>query len=221
VNRLEVRGLDKAFADTVVLSGLDLTVPAGGIAIVTGPSGSGKTTLLRLITGEESPDAGTVRLGDRVLTDDRIDLPPDERGVALVPQGGGLLPDHNVGANIALIMPKRERNSRRGAARVAGLFDLLRLPDALADRRPHEISVGERQRVALARGLIARPELLLLDEPFFALDAAARHELRTDLVAVLRESGTTAVVVTHDEEEAVGLGDAIWRLTGGVLVPGA
>ncbi len=218
-SRLEITGLTKAFAGAVVLSGIDLTVPSGALAVITGASGCGKTTLLRLVSGDEPPDAGAIRLGGRVLSDDRVDLPPEKRGVAMVPQGGGLLPEHNAGANIALVMPRRERSSRPGAARVAALFDLLRLPDAVADRRPHELSAGERQRVALARGLIARPELLLLDEPFFSLDAGARRALRTDLAAALRVWGTTTLLVTHDEAADTGLGDAIYRLAGGVLSP--
>ena len=164
----------KSFSGVSVLRGVDLDVAPGEIVAVTGLSGSGKTTLLRLISGEEAVDAGSIVVAGRVMADDDIDLGTSRRPVASVPQGARLVDDHMVGTNIALGLPRRERNRRTGAARVAEMFDLVGLSTALADRRPPQLSVGERQRVALARALVGGPDLLLLDEPFYALDPPAR-----------------------------------------------
>ena len=215
---LELVGLRLAYQGSVVLAGVNLVVPAGRLAVITGVSGAGKTTLLEIIAGERLPDTGTVRLGGRTLVDDDdVFVAAKKRPVALVAQGGGLLVEKNAGANIALALPRRERATQAGAAKVAGMFDLLGMPDEIAGRKPPQLSLGQRQQVALARGLIARPELLLLDEPFFALDPATRAQLRDNIVRAVREAGTTAVLVTHDADEAARLGDHRWSLSAGRL----
>ena len=188
---------------------------------VTGPSGSGKTTLLRVIAGDESIEAGLIQLGAQVWADDATDLEPSHRRVAAVPQGGGLLDDRNIGANIALGLPRKVRNSRVGAHRVAEMFDLVGLPDDLAGRRPAQLSISERQRVALARSLVDRPSVLLLDEPFYAFDPSTRHRFRAELALLLHRTATSTVLVTHDDNDVTELADHHLRLVDGRLQPGA
>ena len=204
-----------------MLRGLELRVPAGSVVAITGPSGSGKTTLLRVIAGDEPIDAGQIRLGAEIWADDLTDLEPSRRRVAAVPQGGGLLEDRNVGANIALGLPRKVRNSRPGAHRVAEMFDLVGLSDDTAGRRPAQLSISERQRVALARSLVDRPAVLLLDEPFYAFDPSTRHRFRAELELLLHRTATSTVLVTHDDSDVNELADQHHRLVDGRLRPGA
>jgi iron(III) transport system ATP-binding protein len=212
-----LRGVRLSYGGTPVLRGVDLDVAAGELAVVTGPSGAGKTSLLHVIDGEQHPDAGTVRLDGVLLAGGRTSVRSDRRPVAYVaPQGGGLLAQRTVSANLALALPRSERNRRSGAAQVSEVFDLLRMPDELAGRIPGQLSLADRQRVAVARALLSRPRLLLLDEPFVALDAGTRRGLRAGLGALLRERGLTTVLVTHDDEVAE-LAGTVWRLAAGAL----
>ena len=204
-----------------MLRGLDLDVAPAEIVAITGPSGSGKTTLLRVVSGDEALDAGRVLVAGRIMADDRIDLGTSRRPIAAVPQGARLLDEHQVAANIRLGLPSRERSKRSGAARVAEMFDLVGLPTPLADRRPSELSVSERQRVLLACALVARPELLLLDEPFFAFDPATRARLSPELRVVLRSAGIGTLLVSHHDSDVADLADRRWRLQDGRLVPPA
>lgn len=194
---------------------------AGEIVAVTGPSGSGKTTLLRLIGGEESLDRGVIEVAGRTMADDRVDLGPLRRPIASVAQGAPLLEDRNVGENIASGLPRKERNRRTGALRVAEMFDLLDLATPLADRRPPELSVSERQRVAVARALIGRPALVLLDEPFYAFDPQTRDRIRGELGRVLRATSTATVLVSHHANDPAELADRQLRLRDGRLSPPA
>ncbi|MER8232514.1 ABC transporter ATP-binding protein [Streptomyces sp. NPDC094049] len=189
-----------------VLDGLDLTVGEGEMAAVLGPSGCGKTTLLRVIAGFVAPDAGEVVLGGRTISGPGVHVPPERRGVGIVAQEGALFPHLSVARNVAFGLVGAGRAERR--ARTAELLALVGLGE-YGDRMPHELSGGQQQRVALARALAPRPALVLLDEPFSALDSALRAGLRSDVRGALRAAGATAVLVTHDQEEALSVADRV------------
>ncbi|MFC7218283.1 ABC transporter ATP-binding protein [Streptomyces polyrhachis] len=216
---LEIRGLAKSYgqrgAGAPVLDGLDLSVPAGALTALLGPSGCGKTTLLRVIAGFLPADAGTVTVGGRVLTGPGVHLPPERRQVGIVPQEGALFPHLSVARNVAfgLTGPGAPgRGERR--ARTEEMLELVGLAGYGA-RMPHELSGGQQQRIALARALAPRPALVLLDEPFNALDTALRAELRADVRAALRATGATALLVTHDQQEALSTADLVAVVRGG------
>ena len=202
---LTVRGVRKSFGAAEVLAGVDLDVPAGGITAVLGPSGCGKTTLLRIIAGFLRAEAGSVAFGERVVADDDRFVTPQKRRVGYVPQEGALFPHLDVVSNIAFGLP---RSQRRGA-HLAGMLDLVDLPAAVANRYPHELSGGQQQRVALARALAPNPTLVLLDEPFSSLDAGLRESTGRAVARALRTAGATAVLVTHDQGEALSLADQV------------
>jgi iron(III) transport system ATP-binding protein len=213
---LSVTGLTKAFGDSPVLTGLDLEVPAGSLTAVLGPSGCGKTTLLRLLGGFERADGGSIRLGERVLRDADTHLAPERREIGFVPQEGALFPHLDVAANVGFGLP---RSQRRGG-RVEKLLELVDLA-RLGGRFPHQLSGGQQQRVALARALAPEPGLVLLDEPFDALDAGLRAEVRGEVREALRAAGATALLVTHDQEEALSLADRVAVMRGGRIVQAA
>ena len=205
-HRLTTRGLAKRYGSVVALDGVDLDVEDGAIMAVLGPSGCGKTTLLRLIAGFLSPDAGTVSIDGTVVADRQRSVPTRRRDIGLVPQEGALFPHLDVAANIAFGLPRRDR---RSSNRVTELLDLLELPRDLAHRRPAELSGGQQQRVAVARALAPNPRVLLLDEPFSSLDAALRSSTGRAVVNAIRASEATAVLVTHDQDEALSLADKV------------
>jgi len=213
---LSVAGLRKAFGSTVVLAGLDLEVPTGSLTAVLGPSGCGKTTLLRLLGGFEHADGGSILLGERVLCDEHTHLAPERRAIGFVPQEGALFPHLDVAANVGFGLP---RPQRRGG-RVEELLQLVGL-QGLAKRFPHQLSGGQQQRVALARALAPEPGLVLLDEPFDALDAGLRAQVRGEVRETLRAAGATALLVTHDQEEALSLADTVAVMRGGRIVQAA
>ena len=199
---LEVAGLVKAFDGHTVLHGVDLDVAPGTITAVVGASGCGKTTLLRLVAGFETPDAGTVAIAGRRVTG----VPAHRRDVGYVAQDGALFPHLTVGQNIAYGLPGRGRRVRD---RVTELLQTVSLDAAHADRRPHELSGGQQQRVALARALARQPAIMLLDEPFSALDTGLRASTRKAVAALLAEAGVTTLLVTHDQEEALSIADQV------------
>jgi iron(III) transport system ATP-binding protein len=205
-----VSGLRKSFGAQVVLAGLDLEVPEGSLTSVLGPSGSGKTTLLRVLAGFEHADGGNVRLGSRVVADAHTHLAPEHRQIGYVPQDGALFPHLTAAGNVGFGLPRAQR---RGG-RVDELLELVGL-HGQGGRFPHQLSGGQQQRVALARALAIRPGLVLLDEPFSSLDAALRAEVREDVARVLRDTGTTALLVTHDQDEALSLSDEVAVLRDG------
>jgi iron(III) transport system ATP-binding protein len=215
MSSLTVQGLTKAFGDTPVLAGVDLHVPTGSLTALLGPSGCGKTTLLRLIAGFDDPDSGTVTLGGRVVAGAGRSVAARRRGIGFVPQEGALFPHLSVAGNIGFGLPRRHR---RDGARVRELLGLVGLDPDLASRAPHQLSGGQQQRVALARALAPQPSLVLLDEPFSSLDAALRDETRLAVAAALRAIGATAVLVTHDQAEALSIADQVAVLRGGRLV---
>lgn len=201
---LTVTGLTKRFGAKLVLDGVDLRVRTGSVVSVLGPSGGGKTTLLRIIAGFDSPDSGTVTIGDTVVTSPSVSVPPERRRVGVVPQEGALFPHLDVAGNVGFGLPR----GRRSARRIAEMLDLVGLAGT-ARRRPHELSGGQQHRVALARALAPDPALVVLDEPFSALDAGLRAQVRAEVLDALRLSGATAVVVTHDQLEALSIADEV------------
>ena len=213
-SRLTTRGLVKRYGSTVALDGVDLDVEDGAILAVLGPSGCGKTTLLRLIAGFIAPDEGTVLIDGAVVADKHRSVPTRRRGIGLVPQEGALFPHLDVAANIAFGLSRLERSGPR----ITELMDLLELPRDLAHRRPAELSGGQQQRVAVARALAPNPRVLLLDEPFSSLDAALRSSTGRSVVNAIRTSKATAVLVTHDQDEALSLADTVGVMDRGRLV---
>jgi iron(III) transport system ATP-binding protein len=206
---LAVSALHKSFGSHAVLKGLDLSAQAGSFTAILGPSGSGKTTLLRLLAGFEAPDRGTVKIGERIVDGKGSHVHPEQRRIGYVPQEGGLFPHLSVQANVTFGLPRAQR--RHGAA---ALLDLVGMAD-LAKRYPHQLSGGQQQRVALARALAIKPEIVLLDEPFASLDAHLRVSVRDQVRQILRESHTTALLVTHDQDEALSLADQVAVLRDG------
>lgn len=213
MTEVDVRGLRAGYGDVDVLTGVDLHVPSGALAAILGESGSGKTTLLRVLAGFVRPTAGTVAFGDHQVVAPGVFVPPEKRHVGIVPQEGALFPHLDVRGNVAFGLPR----GAQSAHRVSEVLDLVGL-SGLAQARPQELSGGQQQRVALARALAPSPEVVLLDEPFTALDAGLRTRLRSEVREVLREVGTTAILVTHDQEEALSMADLVSVMRDGRLV---
>ncbi|MET1020117.1 MAG: ABC transporter ATP-binding protein, partial [Microterricola sp.] len=211
---LTLSGLSKAFGTTEVLRDVSLEVPDGTRLALVGSSGSGKSTLLRLIAGFERPDTGTITLSGRELAGTRSTVPAHRRGIGYVAQDGALFPHLSVARNIAFGMSRAARR----VSLVRELMDLASLDRSLADRMPHELSGGQQQRVALARALTQQPKVILLDEPFSALDTGLRVQTRQAVVDMLASRGVTALLVTHDRDEALSFGQQVGVLAGGRLV---
>jgi len=205
---IEIRGVTKGWGPFVAINDVSLKVPSGELYALLGPSGCGKTTLLRVIAGLEVPDRGTVLLQG----EDATDRAARERGVGFVFQHYALFRHMTVFENIAFglrVQPRQRRLSNTAITkRVRELLDLIQL-EFLADRKPSDLSGGQRQRVALARALAVEPKVLLLDEPFGALDAKVRHELRRWLRRLHDDIHLTSVFVTHDQQEALDLADRV------------
>ncbi|MGI9645607.1 MAG: ABC transporter ATP-binding protein [Ilumatobacteraceae bacterium] len=199
-------GVSVAYGSTAAVHDVTLDVEAGSMVALLGPSGCGKTSLLRAVAGLERPTAGTVTIGSTVVSTagGRKWVKPERRHVGMVFQDGALFPHLTVADNIAFGLAKR----RRSADRVAELLDLVDLT-GFADRLPETLSGGQQQRVALARSLAPNPSVLLLDEPFSALDTGLRNQVRSEVVRILRRVGVTAIFVTHDQDEAFVLGDQV------------
>jgi iron(III) transport system ATP-binding protein len=208
-----VTGLDKSFGASPVLRSVDLTVAPGTTLALLGPSGCGKTTLLRCIAGLERPDAGAIAVGGRALVGPGAFVPPEKRRVGMVFQDPALFPHMSVARNVAYGLPRGEDRGERVRAALA----LVDLP-GFGDRSPSTLSGGQQQRVALARALATRPSVLLLDEPFSALDAPLRVALRLEVRRLLADLGATAVFVTHDQEEAFLVGDEVAVMFDGEIV---
>jgi iron(III) transport system ATP-binding protein len=205
-----------SYGRRTVLAGVDLLVPEGTLTAILGSSGSGKTTLLRVLMGFVAPDSGVVSVGDRVVADGgRIHVAPDKRAIGYVAQEGALFPHLTVAANVGFGLPRSER---RTSVRVEEALDLVGLERGYAERRPQELSGGEQRRVALARALAPRPAAVLLDEPFSGLDAALRAETRAAVLGALAATAATAVLVTHDQAEALSMGREVAVLRDGRLV---
>ncbi len=200
---LRTLGLRKHFGDVVAVDDVSLEVRRGEFLAVLGPSGCGKTTLLRLVAGFERPDAGGIEIDGAVVAGPRQLVPPERRRIGMVFQESALFPHLDVAGNIGFGLPGRRRDGR-----IAELVALLGLA-GLHARMPHELSGGQQQRVALARALAPDPALILLDEPFSALDATLRAQLRGEVREILRAAGATTVFVTHDQGEALEISDRV------------
>ncbi|MDR6632667.1 iron(III) transport system ATP-binding protein [Phyllobacterium sp. 1468] len=212
---LTVTGMSKRYGKVVALDDVTIEVPAGSRTAVVGSSGSGKTTLLRLIAGFEVPDTGRVTLDGSVLANGPSVVPAHRRSIGIVAQHGALFPHLTVSDNIGFGL---ERNTPLRDKRILALMDLVELAPAMRDRRPHQLSGGQQQRVALARALARQPKLMLFDEPFSALDAGLREGIRTSVAEVLRTQNITAILVTHDQAEALSFADQVAILREGKLL---
>jgi multiple sugar transport system ATP-binding protein len=209
-----LRGLVRRYegAETAALAGLDLEVNDGELLVLVGPSGCGKSTALRLVAGLDTPDAGSIAIDGR----DVSRVPPQDRDVAMVFQGYALYPHLSARDNIAFPLKMRGVPAKERDARVEEAAALLGL-SRLLHRRPGELSGGERQRVAMGRAIVRKPKVFLFDEPLSNLDAALRTELRVEIAALVRRLGVTSMYVTHDQVEAMTMGDRIAVMKGGEL----
>lgn len=212
---LRIADLSFAHGERTVVKEVSLAVMPGEVLVVVGSSGSGKTTLLRLIAGLERPGAGSITLAGRPLSGPGVFIAPEERTIGMVFQGLALFPhltvEGNVGFGLAHL-PKAERKQR-----IAEELASVGLED-LGARYPHQLSGGQQQRVAIARSLVRRPTLMLMDEPFSDLDHRTRSQVRTEVLRILRSHGTTAIIVSHDREDAYHVADRIAEMDEGRLV---
>ncbi|MEE8194157.1 MAG: ABC transporter ATP-binding protein, partial [Dehalococcoidales bacterium] len=204
--------LTKRFGQTPAVQGMNLELEEGKFLALLGPSGCGKTTLLRLIAGFEIPDRGTIEVGGRMVSGPGVLVPPEKRRVGIVFQDYALFPHLDVTANIIYGLPKGSDRQER----VEEMLSLVGLK-GLEHRMPHELSGGEQQRVALARALAPGPEVLLLDEPFSNLDADLRSRIRIEVKGILARTEATVIFVTHDQEEALFMGERVGVMNTGQL----
>ncbi|WP_395665031.1 ABC transporter ATP-binding protein [Methylocella sp.] len=211
---LRLEGVGKRFGATRALEDVSLDMPGRGRLAVVGPSGSGKSTLLRVVAGFEAPDEGRILLDGEALVDGGVAVPAHRRAIGVVAQDGALFPHLDIEANIGFGLPRRAPDRR---ARVLELIDLVELEPSMLTRRPHQLSGGQQQRVALARALARRPRLMLLDEPFSALDTGLRDQMRRTVAHALDRAGAAAVLVTHDQAEALAFADQVAVLRDGRL----
>ncbi len=214
--QVELRAVFKRYGTTPVVKGLSLTIASGEFVALLGPSGCGKTTTLRLIAGLERLDAGVIHIGDQLVDDAQRFVPPERRGLGMVFQSYAVWPHRTVAQNVAYPLVLQRVASAEVTARVNEALDWVQL-GGLADRSPSQLSGGQLQRVAIARALVAKPKVLLLDEPLSNLDANLREELRGELAALRARLGTTMIFVTHDQHEALALSDRVAVMNAGVI----
>jgi len=211
---LTIEGLTRHFGGRAVVSDVSLRVLPGQVTCLLGPSGCGKSTTLRLIAGVDRPDAGRVSVDGRVLSDDQVHLPSEERKIGLMFQDFALFPHMNVAANVAFGLTGTKSEKRAQASEMLSRVHL----DGFGSAFPHELSGGEQQRVALARALAAKPRIFLMDEPFSGLDDRLRDGVRDETLEILKEENTAVVLVTHDPDEAMRMADEIALMRGGRIV---
>ncbi|CAN7519966.1 ABC transporter ATP-binding protein [Rhizobium sp. LjRoot258] len=212
---LTIDRISKRYGHVQALQNISLDVAAGSRTAVVGPSGSGKTTLLRIIAGFEQPDGGQVTLDGELLADGPVAVPAHKRGIGIVSQDGALFPHLSVADNIGFGF---ERGAPDRERRIIDLLDMVELDRNMLNRRPHQLSGGQQQRVALARALGRKPRLMLLDEPFSALDTGLRENMRKAVARVLQSAGITTILVTHDQAEALSFADQVAVLREGRLI---
>jgi iron(III) transport system ATP-binding protein len=215
MSAVRLTGIAKSFGPLAAVRDVSLEVRHGELLAVLGPSGCGKTTLLRIIAGFEAPDSGSVVVGEELVAGPGRMVPPEKRRIGMVFQDYALFPHLSVEANIGFGLTSRPREQREALTRRT--LELVSLQHKAA-RLPHELSGGERQRVALARALAPEPEIVLLDEPFSSLDATLRAGLRREVELILRDAEATALLVTHDQEEALSLADRLAVMRDGSIV---
>jgi iron(III) transport system ATP-binding protein len=209
---LTLSNISKSFGNQTVLRDLSLEVSAGEFVAVLGSSGSGKTTLLRLIAGFDEPNAGEITITNKVVASSKLFVPAEARKVGYVPQDAALFPHLSVFENVAFGLKGLSKAAR--ADRVSALLKLVSM-EAFGDKGATELSGGQKHRIALARALAPEPELILLDEPFAALDAELRAKIREEMKAVLDKVSCTTILVTHDQEEALSIADRVALLRDG------
>ena len=207
---IRIQGVSRRFGDAVALDDVDLAIESGEIFFLLGPSGCGKTTLLRVVAGLETPDSGTIRIGDRDVTR----LSASRREAVMVFQSYALWPHMTVAKNVAFGLSVRGVGRAERESSVRRALEQVRLAD-LASRKPNQLSGGQQQRVALARALVVEPRVLLLDEPLSNLDAALRVEMRSEIRRLCREARLTALYVTHDQHEAMAIADRVALMRAG------
>ncbi|VVD91162.1 spermidine/putrescine ABC transporter ATP-binding protein [Pandoraea terrae] len=210
--KLQTMQLSKRYGDFVALAPTDLVVPEGEFLTLLGPSGSGKTTLLSLIAGLSHPDAGSIHINGIDVTRGQ----PYERDIGMVFQNYALFPHMTIAENIAFPLRMRKLRARDAAREVERVLEMVRLPH-VAQRLPKELSGGQQQRIALARCMVYRPSIILMDEPLGALDKKLRDQMQLEIKRIHRELGTTIVYVTHDQEEAMTMSDRICLMNGGKI----
>jgi iron(III) transport system ATP-binding protein len=209
---IRLAGVTKSFGSVVAVRDTSLAVERGEVVALLGPSGCGKTTFLRLVAGFERPDSGVVEIAERVVAGSETWVPPEERRVGMVFQDYALFPHLTVAGNVGFGLPRRQRKQR-----VTELLAVVGL-ESLEHRYPHELSGGQQQRVALARALAPAPEIVLLDEPWSNVDPFLRESLRAEVAEIIRPLGVTAILVTHDREEAFSLADRVALMRSGEIV---
>src|SRR3984885_9979508 len=207
-----LRRVTKSFSSKVAVDDLNLEVEDGEFLIVVGPSGCGKTTTLRMIAGFESPDMGTLHIGDKLMNH----VPPKDRNLAMVFQNYALFPHMSVARNLSFGMRVRHASKKEISTQVHEIAEMLGI-EPLLDRKPSQLSGGERQRVALGRALLRKPQAFLLDEPLSNLDAALRTQMRTELQRIHRQFPVTTIYVTHDQVEAMTMADRVALMDKGRL----
>ena len=213
---IRARSVAKSYGSEIVLSDFNLDIWNGSIVGILGISGSGKTTALRLLAGFDRPDSGIIEMRDRVISSEDTFLPPEERNVGMVFQDYALFPHLNVEKNISFGLSRDEIKS----GRLEEVLSMCNL-ETYRNKFPQELSGGQQQRVSLARALAPKPEVILLDEPFTSLDAHMARDLREEVVSLLRQTETTAIIVTHDQEEALSVCDVVSVLENGSVIQSA
>ena len=208
--KIEISGLTKQYGSNVVVDGLDLEIEQGEFLVLLGPSGCGKTTTLRCLAGLETPEKGRIAFNDQAMfdADAKVNVPPNKRSIGMVFQSYALWPNMTVRKNIAYPLKARKMKEALAAGRVEEAADMVDCGHLL-DRFPSQLSGGQQQRIAVARGMAARPDLMLFDEPLSNLDALLRDQVRTEIHRLHNELGFGAVFVTHDHSEAFALGDRL------------
>jgi iron(III) transport system ATP-binding protein len=217
VSSLEISHLKVSLGNRLILDDLSFSLAEGQIAALLGPSGCGKTTLLRSIAGLIQPSDGTIRFGKQLVSLSSLVMPSHKRKIGYVPQEGALFPHLNVADNISFGLDRAVFTKDQIRQTVKEMLNLIGL-QGFENRMPNQLSGGQQTRVALARALAIKPAIVLLDEPFSALDAALRGDLRADVIDLLRKSNTTAILVTHDREEALVSADVVALMRDGQII---
>ena len=213
---IRARSLSKSYGSEDVLTDFNIDIWYGSIFGILGVSGSGKTTALRLLAGFENPDSGIIEMYDKIVYDEETNIPPEERNIGMVFQDYALFPHLNVEKNIGFGLTSKDINK----GRLEEVLEMCNLKK-YRNKFPQDISGGQQQRVALARALAPKPDVVLLDEPFTSLDAHMARDLRDEVVSLLRETETTAILVTHDQEEALSVCDIVSVLEEGKVMQSA
>ncbi len=212
---LQLTNISLSYGSHKVIQHIDLSLQEGEIACLLGSSGCGKTTLLRSIAGFEIPDKGLISLRGKSINDKRINIPPEQRNIGMVFQDFALFPHLSIKKNIAFGLNKQSKKAV--SQRVNELLELIGMSD-IEHKYPHQLSGGQQQRVALARALAAKPDLLLLDEPFSSLDVTLREQIATEVRKIIKHEGISAILVTHDQQEAFAMADKVGLLHQGEMI---